>query len=117
MKTNNLENEFKQIQMTTEEVKQTKQKPKNVNQKLLKEKWERKSLYRQNVLCSKVADIDQKLTHHWLTSAGLKVEKRDFYLLHKIDHCQSGRIQQIFWLIELTVSFNFSMNIMLPFII
>ena len=103
--------------MTTEEVKQTKQKPKNVNQKLLKEKWERKSLYGQNVLCSKVADIVQKLTHHSLPSAGLKVEKRDFSLLHKIDHCQSGRIQQIFWLIELTVNFNFAMNIMLPFII
>ena len=52
-----------------------------------------------------------------MPSAGLKVEKRDFFLLHEIDHCQLGSIQPIFWLIELTVNFNFAMNIMLPFII
>ena len=67
-------------QQATVQAKRVKKQAKAAGQKHLQEKWEQKSLHGQYVLRSKDADVDQKLTHQWLRSAGLRSETEGFLL-------------------------------------
>ena len=69
------------------------------------EEWEQKCLH-----------VERKRTRQWLRSAGIKAEKKNLFLLHRINYCPPGIINEIFWLMKLTLNVEFVMNIGKPFI-
>ena len=64
----------------TKTPKEMKQKAKSEGLKNLKLIWEEKSLYGKYPLRANNADVDQKKTHQWLPSSGLKAETEGFIL-------------------------------------
>ena len=63
---------------STKAAKEMKQKAKSEGLKNLKSTWEEKLLHGQYPLRANNADVDQKKTHRWLRSSGLKAETEGF---------------------------------------
>ena len=62
------------------QVRDTKKAAKTGGFKQIKQNWENKPLYGKYPLQSQKADVDQRNTHLWLFSAGLKVETEGFVM-------------------------------------
>ena len=61
-------------------LEEMKQKGKSEGLKNVKSTWEEKPLHGQYPLQANNADVDQKRTHHWLRSSGIKSETEGFIL-------------------------------------
>ena len=64
----------------TKAAEEMKQKGKSEGLKNVKSTWEEKSLHGQYPLRANNADVDQKRTHPWLRSSGIKSEAEGFIL-------------------------------------
>ena len=73
-----LETEFDGEMKNTENARQLKSIAKKKGKKAIDTVWKSKPLHGQYPLPSQKADVDLHDTHHWLRSAGLKVEAEGF---------------------------------------
>ena len=72
--------ELNQDLAPTKAGKEMKQKSKSESLKNLKSTWEEKYLHGQYLLRANNTDVDQKKTHQWFRSSGLKAETKGFIL-------------------------------------
>ena len=65
---------------STEKAKQIKKQTKTKNINELKEKWKDKPLHGKYPIRASDHDVNSSLTHHWLSSSGLKSATEGFII-------------------------------------